>query len=352
MLAATGKLIFSANRPMMPAVSRDCSRMARRSAAALILLLEGLRRAGEDVAPVLQRYGLDAARLDPHALLDRDLERRLHVEIAGSLRNPLAGLEAGASLGIGSYGPFTLLLLTADHVLAAMQAAVEFQSLSFLSSRLAVEPGRTRTALVLVPDPLPAPAYRFRVDLEVAATCKLLRELERTAQVDTQPARIVMPYPEPPEAAEYPARLGCRVAWAGSRTRLEIDNERLRQRFATADPGAHRIVRAQCRRQRVDLERQEDGVAARIESHLATSAGPYPGIRETAAVLGRSERTLRRQLHAEGTSYRRVLERVPVEAIALELGYSEPAAFIHAFRRWTGTTPAAWRRGGTGKPVA
>lgn len=340
--------------------------MARRPAAALILLLDGLRRAGEDVAHVVERYGLDAARLDPHALLDRDLERRLNVAIAESLRNPLAGLEVGSNLGIASYGPYTLLLLTADHVLAAMRAAVEFQALSFLSSRLVVEPGRTRTALVLTPAPLPGPAFRFRVDLEVAATCKLMRELHRTAQVHTQPARIVMPYPEPPEAARYATRLGSRIAWGGRSTRLEIDNERLRARFATADPSAHRIVRAQCRRLQLELERQAGGVAGSIESHLAASAGPYPSVGEAAAALGRSERTLRRQLQAEGTSYRRVLEgvrrgkaldlledpRLPVEAIALELGYSEPAAFIHAFRRWTGTTPAAWRRGGPGKPVA
>jgi AraC-like DNA-binding protein len=33
-----------------------------------------------------------------------------------------------------------------------------------------------------------------------------------------------------------------------------------------------------------------------------------------------------------------------VRQIALALGYSDPSAFTRAFRRWSGTTPAQWRR--------
>ena len=33
-----------------------------------------------------------------------------------------------------------------------------------------------------------------------------------------------------------------------------------------------------------------------------------------------------------------------VADLAAKLGYAEPSAFHRAFRKWTGTTPAAWRR--------
>jgi AraC-like DNA-binding protein len=35
-----------------------------------------------------------------------------------------------------------------------------------------------------------------------------------------------------------------------------------------------------------------------------------------------------------------------VDEVARQLGYAEAASFIHAFRRWTGQTPAAWRKSG------
>jgi len=33
----------------------------------------------------------------------------------------------------------------------------------------------------------------------------------------------------------------------------------------------------------------------------------------------------------------------PLQAIAEELGFSEPAAFSRAFKKWTGKTPGAYR---------
>ena len=76
-----------------------------------------------------------------------------------------------------------------------------------------------------------------------------------------------------------------------------------------------------------------------------------------AGALGVSERTLRRRLAAEGTSYQRLLDEVrealaiellsrrsslPLDVVAARLGYAGPTALIHAFRRWTGQTPRGW----------
>ena len=38
----------------------------------------------------------------------------------------------------------------------------------------------------------------------------------------------------------------------------------------------------------------------------------------------------------------------PLADIAQSLGFAEPSAFCRAFRRWTGTPPARWRRQQTG----
>jgi AraC-like DNA-binding protein len=68
-------------------------------------------------------------------------------------------------------------------------------------------------------------------------------------------------------------------------------------------------------------------------------------------------RTMNRNLQAEGTSFRSLLNesrfqvarqlmagtRIGVTDIALTLGYSEPSGFTHAFKRWSGTAPIEWR---------
>lgn len=77
-----------------------------------------------------------------------------------------------------------------------------------------------------------------------------------------------------------------------------------------------------------------------------------------AAQLGMSERTLRRRLHGEGTSYQQILNDVRIELarhyltqekpgiaeVAQILGFSDQSAFTKAFRRWTGQTPAHFVR--------
>lgn len=83
-----------------------------------------------------------------------------------------------------------------------------------------------------------------------------------------------------------------------------------------------------------------------------------PDISHIAAILGQSERTLRRNLAAEGTSFRDVLTQVYKEAceihlrnermshaqIALALGFGDQTAYSRAFKRWFSVSPEAYRK--------
>jgi AraC-like DNA-binding protein len=73
--------------------------------------------------------------------------------------------------------------------------------------------------------------------------------------------------------------------------------------------------------------------------------------------LGQSRQTLYRQLKAEGVTFEQVLDelrhelalhflggkKVSVNETAYLLGFSDPAAFSRAFKRWTGSSPRAMR---------
>jgi AraC-like DNA-binding protein len=78
-----------------------------------------------------------------------------------------------------------------------------------------------------------------------------------------------------------------------------------------------------------------------------------PSIEYTAAALGMSIRSLQRHLSKDGISYSRLIDKVryqkaialmqdaevPLIEVAYSLGYSDPANFSHAFKRWTGVSP-------------
>ena len=79
-----------------------------------------------------------------------------------------------------------------------------------------------------------------------------------------------------------------------------------------------------------------------------------------ARVLGLSERSLRRHLESNGTSFQELTEEcrrifchallvrsaVPLSEIAFRLGYSDQTAFSRAFSRWYGASPRALRQAG------
>jgi len=87
-----------------------------------------------------------------------------------------------------------------------------------------------------------------------------------------------------------------------------------------------------------------------------------PSLPRLAKRLGVSERTLQRRLSEEGRSLQGLIEDVrhelsleylrdpnlSVAAVGMRLGYSSLAAFSRAFRRWTGVSPGAHRRGARG----
>jgi AraC-like DNA-binding protein len=106
----------------------------------------------------------------------------------------------------------------------------------------------------------------------------------------------------------------------------------------------------------IDRARADSTVTQRVlETLPALLAARRPTAAEAARRLGLGRRTLERRLDDEGTSFRDLLAGtrqqlarlwlpdLPIAEVADRLAYGDVRAFDRAFRRWTGTTPSAWR---------
>ena len=123
-----------------------------------------------------------------------------------------------------------------------------------------------------------------------------------------------------------------------------------------ADANTARKIEQQCR-DLLERRLSRVGVAGQVRSRLLHNPGELPSMPTIADELHIDQRTLRRRLAAEGTSYRALLDEVrrqlalellqqdlSVEEISRHLGYAETANFTHAFKRWEGTAPSYFRR--------
>ena len=91
---------------------------------------------------------------------------------------------------------------------------------------------------------------------------------------------------------------------------------------------------------------------------LMNGSSPSPTIAAVAARLRMNIRTLQRHLEHAGIPFRSLLSECrqqrafrelregnrPIREVASRLGYSDPAHFARAFRRWTGRSPSEYRR--------
>jgi len=141
--------------------------------------------------------------------------------------------------------------------------------------------------------------------------------------------------------------------WDGVRISREAWNLPLRRR----DPVLRRVLETQANDILARLP-PRTGIALEVQRALASRvAGGDVGIDTIARPLAMSARSLQRRLSAEGVSYQALVDETRKEAarryvagsalslaeIAYLVGYSEPASFHRAFKRWYGVTPEGFR---------
>ncbi len=130
----------------------------------------------------------------------------------------------------------------------------------------------------------------------------------------------------------------------------------LSQPLIMADPVAAKLAAEQCERELALMESSTD-IPAQVRAMLSHQQGYYPQLEQVADRLFMSSRTLKRRLQQTGLGFQQLLDEarkrdaikllqntsLTVEQIALRLGYTDPANFSRAFKKWTGEPPSQYR---------
>ncbi len=104
----------------------------------------------------------------------------------------------------------------------------------------------------------------------------------------------------------------------------------------------------------------ETSLVGAVKLLLIDQVASPPKLDEAAQILGLSSRGLRRKLAESGTTYQGILDSVrlamakrliketdaPIASIGYELGFTHPADFGRAFKKWSGQPPSVYREKG------
>jgi len=163
---------------------------------------------------------------------------------------------------------------------------------------------------------------------------------------------------EPSYRAEYDRIFRAPVVFRSHRNALLADDSWMAQKPPSTSRPILDVLKAHSEALLEKLESSKS-TRGRVESLLMASLGNGGAtVGGIAGQLGLSRQSLFRKLKAEGTTFEQVLdglrhtlalrylsgEGLSVKETAFRLGFSEPASFSRAFKRWTGTSPVAARR--------
>lgn len=307
------------------------------------------------IADCLADTGLTEA-----TLADEDAEIWAHQEfrvVSNIVRRlgdrPGLGVDVGGFSTLGRLGVLGFALLTSATLREGFERILPYQALLPSHVRFSIATDGARDCIVADDTDIPADIRPFIVERDLAglaavtagANIPIAVEWVETTLDEQRARRLAQTW-----ALTTDVRPDCPVnRIVGPPGILDIA-------LPQSDPNTTRVFERQCR-ELLDRRVSRVGVAGQVRSRILHDQRGLPSMQTIADELHLDPRTLRRKLTAEGTSFRAVIAEIrrsraeqmlattlPIETIARHLGYAETASFTHAFLRWTGLSPSAFRQ--------
>jgi AraC-like DNA-binding protein len=266
----------------------------------------------------------------------------------------LLGLRVAAEMDMREVGVLFYLAASSATVATALEHLVRYAATT--SEEVRPEVSRLGNETVLTHRPMLAfdePRRQFSEFISLA----LMRVLCKLTNRDLAPSRVTFAHARNTELREIHRILRCPVEFAHSVNSWAFPESIVQLPIVSADSHLLHILETHAD-DLLSKRRKTAGLRGMVENHLLSL---LPSGKVQAAVvaqqLGMSLRSLTRQLAAEGVSFGEILDhlrnrlavryledqRISLQQIAWLLGYSELAAFNHAFKRWFGTSPSRAR---------
>jgi len=322
----------------------------------LIALVEVLSEQGIAAEACLSGTGLSPESLaNPETLTSV----RQYITVCNNAlqlsKSPETPFLTGSRIPLSAYGMYGFALVCSPTIREVFQVAVKYHRLAtpLLSLSWREEGDYVSWVLpvnqtVAHPDSL----MRFLIEQQLTQLCTHSRALVEHCV----PIRAALPYSAPRHTHLYNRYLCCPVRFGQPMGKLTYPRSVLYAKPRMAHGLTSKILQETCDRILGEVK-TSTGVAGEVYQIIASTPGHSPTMQTVAKQLATTERTLNRKLHAEGTSFTQILDdvrcnlakeylrstKLSIEDISELVGFSEAANFRHAFRRWTGSTPAHYR---------
>lgn len=307
---------------------------------------------------LLRGTGLTEQQLDASTSSSELVSGALLLAVYNNARRTSAdralGLRYGETADVTIYGPLGFAMLSAATDIEAVNLALKYQRIHFgnlAHLSLLVEDGN---GVIRINENLPDGYSRqFFIEMLLSGFLRFNMVL---AGKPTRLNELRLAYADPGYVDYYQRLFNCSIQFDAKYHEIVFDTGIL----AIELPNADRMTYLACEKICADLLEQfnkGEAVSHRVRRLMLERFEEFPDMKSLASYLQCDERTLRRKLSAEGTSFQSIKDSVrcdtainylrstslSVREIAQRIGFDEPSNFRRAFRRWTGNQPSHYR---------
>ena len=203
-------------------------------------------------------------------------------------------------------------------------------------------------------------AHRRGVELSNEATFSAsVVVLQAITESAIAPVKVSFQHRPPTNLADYEQAFQCPILFNQQQNFLTYRRADLEMRTAKADVSINRFLVERVEEETKGIEVSSSRVVTDVE-RLIRDALPsgIPSIARLSKHMGMSNRTLTRRLAESQLTFRDLIKKTQVDIasdllrntdssmgeIAFQTGFSEQSAFSRAYKRWTGQSPAEYRK--------
>lgn len=329
-----------------------------RSPASIALLVDFGKEAGYESSALLRGSGLSAAQIsDPNTEISASQE----LQVIKNLLQ-LNKLQATLGLSIGQrykpsvYGMWGFGLISSATLADAMSHAMRFLPLTFTFAAIRHLNDGALVHLQFEETNFDEAIKNFLLCRDMSSALALIRNL---VGENFSLRTVTLRQAESKSAVvrnQFKDTFGVIPNYGASTNTLVFDQSYLAIPLPLADPTAASMCNQLCI-ELLQKRRSKLGTAAIVKQYLGVQLNQAPQLGVMANLLNTSERTLKRLLANEGTSFRELVKDfqkseaidylinsdMNISEIADRLGFSDASSFSQSFKRWTGLSPANYR---------
>ncbi|MGB3622273.1 AraC family transcriptional regulator [Ketobacter sp. MCCC 1A13808] len=305
---------------------------------------------------------LHSAEVDPGVLSHSgtfvSVEQQLKLFDAAyqGMNNPAFGLLLGESIQYHSLDLVGQLIATSRNVQEALDELFLFKDLVTPLTSFSLETLGFNAVLVYSVDRVLVKSNWIAHHDVMAASIFSIANAIIPQGLRLTKVRFV--HTQPDYVDEYQRIFNTSVEFGCLRNELVFDKRQLSEPLLTSYPEYHSGVRARAKDKLKSIESRET-LAAKVAYFISRNLGAAATqLEDVAANFNMTPRTLQRKLKLENTSFVTIRDQcrhqralrdlsdpgVDMEELAELLGFSDISNFYHAFKRWQGESPGAYRK--------